>query len=91
MANGEPDLLAVIGQVSAVAGEVVWAIDVHSSESALLTTLLLAHGQKVVFVPGVLVNQAASAYRGAGKTDAKDAYIIADQVRMRRDLTVLRR
>jgi transposase len=35
------------------------------------------------------VNRAASAYRGAGKTDAKDAYVIADQARMRRDLTVL--
>ena len=88
--NGEPELLAVIGDVSAAAGEVVWAIDVHSSESALLTTLLLAHGQNVVYVPGVMVNQAASSYRGAGKTDAKDAYIIADQARMRRDLTVLR-
>jgi hypothetical protein len=36
------------------------------------------------------VNQAAVSYRGAGKTDAKDAYVIADQARMRRDLTVLR-
>jgi transposase len=43
-----------------------------------------------VYVPGATVNQAASSYRGAGKTDAKDAYIIADQARMRRNLTVLR-
>lgn len=41
-------------------------------------------------MPGIAVNRAASSYRGAGKTDAKDAYVIADQSRMRRDLTVLR-
>ncbi|NVI33755.1 IS110 family transposase, partial [Streptomyces sp. CAI-17] len=29
-------------------------------------------------------------YRGTGKTDAKDATVIADQARMRRDLTTLR-
>lgn len=90
VANDEPDLLALIADVSALADEVIWAIDLHSSESALLVTLLLAHGQQVVYLPGVAVNQAMGAYRGAGKTDAKDAYIIADQARMRRDLTVLR-
>lgn len=55
----------------------------------LLLTLLLDHGQQVVYVPGIVVNRAAECYRGAGKTDAKDALIIADQARMRRDLTVL--
>ena len=90
VANDEPDLLALIAEVGALAGEVVWAIDVHSSESALLVTLLLAHGQKVVYVPGMTVSRVAGAYRGAGKADAKDAYIIADQARMRRDLTVVR-
>jgi transposase len=90
VANDEADLLALIANVDFLAGEVVWAIDLHSSESALLVTLLLAHGQKVVYVPGMTVSRAASAYRGAGKTDAKDAYIIADQARMRRDLTIVR-
>jgi Transposase len=36
-----------------------------------------------------MVSRAASSYRGAGKTDTKDAHVIADQARMRRDLTVL--
>jgi Transposase len=31
-----------------------------------------------VHVPGIAVNRAADAYRGEGKTDAKDAAIIAD-------------
>ncbi len=90
VANDESALLALIGEVSALAEELAWAIDLHSSESALLVALLLAFGQRVVYVPGMMVNRAASTYRGAGKTDAKDAYVIADQARMRRDLTVVR-
>jgi len=38
----------------------------------------------------VAVNRISEAYRGEGKTDAKDAAIIADQARMRRDLRELR-
>jgi transposase len=89
VANDETALLGVIGDVLALAEEVTWAIDLNSSESVLLLTLLLDHGHKVVYVPGIVVNRAAEGYRGAGKTDAKDALIIADQARMRRDLTVL--
>jgi hypothetical protein len=68
---------------------VTWAIDLHGGESALLVALLLERGQKVEYLPGLAANRAASSYRGAGKTDAKDALVIADQARMRRDLTVL--
>lgn len=89
VANDEAALLEVIGQVMGLAGRVTWAIDLHGSESALLLALLLDHGQKVAYVPGMTVNRAAEGYRGAGKTDAKDALVIADQARMRRDLTVL--
>lgn len=32
------------------------------------------------------MNRASDGYRGEGKTDARDAYVIADQARMRRDL-----
>jgi transposase len=89
VANDEAALLEVIEQVIGLAGRVTWAIDLHGSESALVLALLLDRGQKVVYVSGMTVNRAAEGYRGAGKTDAKDALIIADQARMRRDLTVL--
>ena len=39
-----------------------------------------------MYVPGRVVNRMTGAYRGEGKTDAKDARVIADQVRMRADL-----
>jgi transposase len=90
VANDEPALVGMIEQVGALADVLTWAIDLHSSESALLVALLLDRGQKVAYVPGLTVNRAASSYRGAGKTDARDAHVIADQARMRRDLAVLR-
>jgi transposase len=89
VANDERALAVAIGKVSALAGVVTWAIDLYGSESALLVALLLERGQKVGYLPGLAANRAASSYRGAGKTDAKDALVIADQARMRRDLTVL--
>jgi hypothetical protein len=73
VANDEPALLELIDEVTAISDDVTWAIDLHSSESGLLVALLLARAQRVVYVPGVTVNRAASSYRGAGKTDAKDA------------------
>lgn len=36
------------------------------------------------------IHRASETYRGEGKTDAKDAAVIADQVRIRRDLNPLR-
>jgi transposase len=89
VANDETALLEALSAVAGLAEEVTWAIDLNSSESLLLLTLLLDHGHKVVYVPGIVVDRAAEGYRGAGKTDAKDALIIADQARMRRDLTIL--
>lgn len=89
VANDEAVLLRVIGDVCGLADRIGWAIDLNGTESALLLTLLLGHGQAVAYVPGIMVNRAAAGYRGAGKTDAKDALIIADQARMRRDLTIL--
>lgn len=89
VANDEATLLATIGDVCVLAERIRWAIDLNSTESAMLMTLLLDHDQEVAYVPGIMVNRAAAGYRGAGKTDAKDALIIADQARMRRDLTIL--
>ena len=61
-----------------------------SGGAALLIALLAAHGQQLLYIPGRIVHHAAATYRGAGKTDAKDARIIADQARMRTDLQHVR-
>jgi transposase len=88
--NDETALLELIGQVTALADDVDWAVDVSTGGAALLLALLVAHGQRVFYISGNQVNRAADGYRGEGKTDAKDAAIIADQARMRRDLTPMR-
>jgi transposase len=86
VANDEPELLALLWDVAALGGEVTWAVDLPDGGAALLVT----HGQALLYIPGRAVNRAAGGYRGEGKTDARDAAVIADQARMRRDLAPLR-
>jgi len=88
--NDEPELLALLADVLALDEDVVWAVDVADGMAALLINVLLNHGQHLVYIPGLAVNRASAGYRGMGKTDAKDAVVIADQARMRRDLAVIR-
>ncbi|MFD8292445.1 IS110 family transposase [Streptomyces lavendulae] len=89
--NNEPDLLELIGDVLAPSGDgtVTWAVDLNTGGGALLIALLSSHGQRLLYIPGRTVHHASRGYRGDGKTDAKDAYVIADQARMRRDLQPL--
>ncbi|QKV91270.1 IS110 family transposase [Streptomyces sp. NA02950] len=81
--NDESQILALIDTARERADEVRWAVDISGRASTLLLALLIAHGQQVVYVPGRTVNRMSGAYRGEGKTDAKDARVIADQARMR--------
>ncbi|MFH8507802.1 IS110 family transposase [Streptomyces flaveolus] len=89
MVNDEPELLDLISDVAALGEDVVWSVDVADGIASPLVNLLLNHEQPIVYLPGLAVNRASAGYRGPGKTDAKDARIIADQARMRRDLHVL--
>ncbi|MGD9525831.1 IS110 family transposase [Pseudonocardia sp.] len=68
-----------------VAGELRWAIDLTSSFSALLRAVLTAADQPVGYVPGRVVNRMSGVFRGEGKTDARDARVIAESARMRTD------
>ncbi|WP_160051003.1 IS110 family transposase [Nocardiopsis sp. FR4] len=86
VANDEAELLDLIADVNALGTEVLWASDLNSGGGALLITLLLDHGQDLLYIPGRTIHHASGSYRGDGKTDAKDAFVIADQARMRRDL-----
>ncbi|WP_405670300.1 MULTISPECIES: IS110 family transposase [unclassified Streptomyces] len=88
VANDESTLLNLIGDVLALSGDepVTWAIDLNAGGAALMIALLTGNGQQVLYIPGRTVHHASGSYRGDGKTDAKDAFVIADQARMRRDL-----
>ncbi|RPK37695.1 IS110 family transposase [Streptomyces sp. ADI93-02] len=87
--NGEAQILALVETARERAAEVRWAVDISGRASTLLLALLVAHGQQVVYVPGRTVNRMSGAYKGEGKADAKDARVIADQARMRRDFAPL--
>jgi transposase len=86
----EPELLALVSDVTALAGEVTWAVGLPGGGAALLIGLLLDAGQELLYIPGRVVNRASGSSRGEGKTDARDAAVIAGQARMRRDLQPLR-
>ena len=90
VANDEPELLRLLSDVLALGDEVTWAVDLPDGGAALLIALLVNHDQHLLYIPGRVVNRASSGYRGEGKTDARDALVIADQARMRRDLNPLR-
>jgi transposase len=81
--NDEGSLWALIDEALCVAEDLVWAIDQPGGGAALLLALLWEREQKVLYVPGLVVDRARDAYRGESKTDAKDARLIADQARMR--------
>ncbi|MFF2519768.1 IS110 family transposase, partial [Streptomyces sp. NPDC058086] len=92
VANDEPQFLQLLGDVLDTANgrEVMWALDMTGGEPGLLIAVLINHLQELLYIPGRMVNRASDAYRGEGKTDARDARIIADQARMRRDLRPIR-
>ncbi|MCG7204463.1 IS110 family transposase [Streptomyces arenae] len=87
--NDETAILTALGEILDLADEVRWAVDISGMASALLLALLAAHGQQAVYVPGRTVNRMAGAYRGEAKTDARDAYVIADTTRHRQDFAII--
>ena len=81
--NDEADISRLIDEALLLAEEIVWALDQPGGSAALLLALLWERTQRVLYIPGLTVDRARDAYRGESKTDARDARVIADQVRMR--------
>jgi transposase len=88
--NDEADILKLIDEVLSLAKEIVWAVDQPGGGAALLLALLWERNLRVLYIPGLTVDRARDTYRGESKTDARDAHLIADQARMRSDLSELR-
>ena len=81
----ERDLEACREEIAALGdpGERKAAIDILGGPAALLEAVLLSAGERVFHLPGMAVNRAREGYRGENKSDARDARVIADQLRMR--------
>jgi hypothetical protein len=83
-----PDVLELMARVTEIAagGEACWATDLNAGGAALLIELLAAQGAAAALYPRTDRASRPATYRGDGKTEAKDARIIADKARMRTDL-----
>jgi len=91
VSNDEGEIAAVITKVASCQGisssvGVTWAVDIIDTLSALLLAMLASSGHDVRYIAGRVVNTMSTAYVGEGTTDAKDAYVIAETARLRRDL-----
>ena len=88
--NRPAALQALVDELEALGAEhggLRVGIDVVGGIAALLTALLLEAGIELVHVPGLAVNRARQGTTGGEhKSDPRDAAVIADQVRHRRDL-----
>ena len=86
--NDQAEIETVLERVADMES-VVWAIDMTAPESALLRGVLTAHRQQVRYVPGRVVHSMTGAFAGEGKTDARDAVVIAQTARLRTDLALV--
>jgi transposase len=89
IANDEAEIVAFLARAGSLAAQLVWAVDIIGAPSALLLAVLARAGQPVHYASGRVVAAMSAAYVGEGKTDAKDAYVIAETARLRRDLAVI--
>src|SRR5437764_1785675 len=83
VSNDQQAIADLVARATSGGAGVRWAVDLTGAVAALLLGVLQLAGQRVVYVPGRTVNRMAGAFRGEGKTDAKDARIIAETARMR--------
>jgi transposase len=90
IANDQAAIEKLIRRARKSSDDVRWAVDLTCASAALLLALLINAAQPVVYVPGRVVNRMSGAFAGEAKTDARDAEVIANTARMRRDLPRLR-
>jgi transposase len=89
IANDETQIVAFLADAGSLSTQLIWAVDIIGAPSALLLALLAQAGEPVRYASGRVVAAMSAAYVGEGKTDAKDAYVIAETARLRRDLAVI--
>lgn len=81
----EEDIEAACSQIRALGSsqERTVAVDMMGGPATLLEAILLGHGERVFYLPGMSVNRAREGYQGEQKSDRGDARVIAEQLRMR--------
>ena len=74
---------SVLRELSSTEQRVV-GIDLVGGPATLLEAIVLDHGERVRYIPATALNKVRGAYRGGEqKSDPRDAFVIADQLRLR--------
>lgn len=82
--NAGPEIAAFIAELAGLGEERLIGIDMLGGLASLLGAMLVVADERVVHVPGLAVNRARQGtVGGQGKSDPKDARVIADQLRLR--------
>ncbi|MFF0078705.1 IS110 family transposase [Streptomyces canus] len=79
--NSEPKLREVFAKLIAKHGTVLVVVDQPASIGALPLAVARDAGCRVAYLPGLTMRRIADLYPGEAKTDARDAFIIADAAR----------
>ena len=78
--NDEGKLRALIGKLREH-GEILLVVDQPATVGALPVAVARAEGVQVAYLPGLAMRRIADLHAGEAKTDARDAYIIAEAAR----------
>ncbi|GAA5151778.1 IS110 family transposase [Amycolatopsis dongchuanensis] len=78
--NSEPKLRALLDKLAAH-GPLLVVVDQPATIGALPVAVARACGHHVAYLPGLAMRRIADLYPGNAKTDARDAFIIADAAR----------
>jgi len=78
--NSEPKLRALFDKLAAH-GRLLVVVDQPATIGALPVAVARAAGHQVAYLPGLAMRRIADLYPGRAKTDARDAFIIADAAR----------
>ncbi|WP_456154675.1 IS110 family RNA-guided transposase [Streptomyces chartreusis] len=79
--NSEPKLREVFGKLQAKHGSVLVVVDQPATIGAPPLAVARGMGCEVAYLPGLTMRRIADLYPGEAKTDARDAFIIADAAR----------
>ncbi|WP_331756267.1 IS110 family transposase (plasmid) [Streptomyces anulatus] len=79
--NTEPKLRELFANLQAKHGTVLVVVDQPASIGALPLAVARDMGCPVAYLPGLTMRRIADLYPGEAKTDARDAFIIADAAR----------
>jgi transposase len=79
--NSEPKLRELFDKLRAKHGTVLVAVDQPASIGALPLAVARDAGCRTAYLPGLTMRRIADLYPGEAKTDARDAFVIADAAR----------